>query len=167
MLLKSINRKSFALAVVTALAVASLQTAPAYADGPFEHFAGHWRGSGKISMADGTQESISCRGAYSVGDAGATLIQNLTCASASYKVEVSSQVQAQGGQLSGSWTETTRSVTGSVSGTVSGSTIRAIVTGATFTAGLSLVVNGSSQFVSIKPEGVTDIVSVTVSLKRS
>ncbi len=165
MLLKSINHKSFAFAAVTTLAVISMAQ-QAYAEGPFARFAGHWRGTGKISMSDGTKELISCRGTYSVGDAGASLTQSLVCASASYKVEVSSQVEAQGGRLSGSWSEATRGASGSVSGTVSGGVIRAVVTGGTFSAGLSLAVSGNTQNVVIRPQGSTDIVGVTVTLRR-
>lgn len=166
MLLKTINHKSFAFAAVTALAAVSFQASAAHAEGPFSRFAGHWRGSGKISLSDGSHESISCRGTYAVGDAGATLNQSLTCASASYKVEISSTVQAQGNQLSGSWSETTRGVTGTVSGTISGGTVRAIVNGGTFSAGIAINVSGNSQTVNIRPQGGTDIIGVTVSMRR-
>jgi hypothetical protein len=165
MLLKTINHKTFAFVAVTALAAVSFQTA-AYAEGPFARFAGHWRGNGKITLSNGSHESISCRGTYAVGGGGASLTQNLTCASASYKVEVSSTVTAQGNQLSGTWSETTRGVTGSVSGTVSGNTIRAVVNGGSFAAGIGISVSGNSQNVTIRPEGGTDIVGVQVSLRR-
>jgi hypothetical protein len=167
MLLQSINQKSFAFAALAVLTAVSLPSSSALAEGPFARFAGHWRGTGKISMSDGTKESITCRGSYAVADAGATLMQSLTCASASYKVEVSSQVQAQGDKLSGSWSETSRGVSGSVSGSVAGGIILATVTGATFSAGLSLKVTGGAQYVDIKPSGTTDITEVTVTMKRS
>ncbi len=165
MLLQSFHHKSFAFAVL-ALAAISLQVSEADAAGPFARFAGRWRGDGKISMSDGTKETIRCRVIYSVSNAGTTLTQNLTCASQSYKFDVSSQVQAQGQQLSGTWTETSRNVTGSVSGRVTDGTILATVTGATFSAGLSLAVRGGSQYVRIQPQGTTDVVDVTVTLRR-
>lgn len=166
MLLQSINHKTFAFTMVAALAAVSLQVREAHAEGPFARFAGHWRGDGKISMADGTKESIRCRVTYSIANAGTTLTQVLICASQSYKFDVNSQVQAQGRQLSGSWTETTRNVTGSVSGSVADGTILAIVTGATFSAGLSLNIRGNSQYVRIRPQGTTDVADVSVALKR-
>lgn len=166
MLLKSITRKSFILAAVAALAAAVVQIVPAEAAGPFSKFAGTWHGDGKISMQDGTKESIRCRVTYAVANAGTLLGQTLVCASQSYKFNVNSQVQADGSQLSGTWTETTRQVTGSVSGTVTDGTITGTVSGATFSAGLSLAVRGNNQFVRIKPSGTTDVVDVTVTLHR-
>lgn len=166
MLLKTINHKTFAFAAVTALAAVSFQTTAAHAEGPFSRFAGHWRGNGKISLSNGSHESISCRGSYAVGGGGTSLTQNLVCASASYKVDVNSTVVEQGGQLSGTWSETTRGVTGSVSGTISGNSVRAIVNGGTFTAGIGISLSGNSQIVTIRPQGGTDIVGVTVSLRR-
>ncbi|HEY1736106.1 MAG TPA: hypothetical protein VGG12_05625 [Methylovirgula sp.] len=164
MLLKSITQKSF-LSAATA-AVLALQIAPALADGPFQKFVGTWRGDGRIAMRDGTKESIRCRVSYAVAGGGTLLSQSLVCASQSYKFNVESQVRADGNQLSGSWTETSRDVTGSVSGTVADGTIVGTVTGATFSAGLSLTVRGNSQFVQIKPSETTDVDNVTVTLHR-
>jgi hypothetical protein len=161
MLLKSITQKSIILAAMAALAVFALQVRPAEADGPFQKFAGTWRGDGRISMSDGTKETIRCRVSYgvggAVGGAGTLLSQSLVCASQSYKFNVESQVRTDGSQLTGSWTETSRNVTGSVSGTVNDGTILATVTGATFSAGLSLTVRGNSQYVEIKPSESTDV----------
>lgn len=149
---------------MAALAASFVQIAPAAAGGPFQKFAGTWRGDGRISMQDGTKESIRCRVTYAV--AGPMLSQVLVCASQSYKFNVNSEVQADGGKLSGTWTETTRQVTGSVTGTVSDGSIVGTVSGATFSAGLSLTVRGNSQYVRILPAGTTDVVDVTVTLHR-
>jgi hypothetical protein len=166
MLLQSIKRKTFAFAVVAAVASVSLQVDAAHAEGPFARFAGHWRGDGKISLSNGTHESIRCRVNYAVGNAGTVLAQDLVCASQSYKFDVRSEVQAQGSALSGTWSETTRGVTGAVSGRVGGGTIQATVSGGTFSAGLALTVRGSTQYVTIRPSGPTDVVGVSVVLKR-
>jgi len=117
-------------------------------------------------MRDGSKETIRCRVSYGVGGAGTLLSQSLVCASQSYKFNVESQVRTDGNQLTGSWTETSRDVTGSVSGTVNDGTILATVTGATFSAGLSLSIRGNSQFVQIRPSETTDVLDVTVTLHR-
>ena len=166
-MLQSINRKSFALAVFAAAASLSLQVAVAHADGPFATFAGHWRGDGKISVSNGPQESIRCRVTYTTGNAGTVLGQDLLCASRSYKFDVRSEVQSNGNKVTGTWSETTRGVTGSVSGHVGNGTIQAVVSGGPFSAGLALTVRGNTQYVKIKPSGATDVVDVTITLKRS
>lgn len=74
-------------------------------DGPFAGLSGAWAGGGDISMTDGSRERILCRAQYSVGEAGRSLVQHLRCASASYRLEISADVQDRGGALYGSWSE--------------------------------------------------------------
>ncbi|HKH81129.1 MAG TPA: hypothetical protein VKA03_05910 [Methylovirgula sp.] len=149
------------------LAVLSLYAVDARAEpGPFTSLAGYWRGDGTISMKDGSRERLRCRATYAVSQTGDSLNQTLLCASDSYKFDVNSSVTEEDGAISGSWTETTRNASGSVSGQVNGSVIEVAVTGAGFTAGISIVTHSRTQSVSIKPQGGTDVVGVTVTLHR-
>ncbi len=170
MLLHSFSHKSFAFAAALAV-VSSIPASPipaqARAAGPFGEFVGAWSGGGTITMSNGTRERIRCRVRYSVASAGTVLTQNLVCASESYKFNVNSEVRAQGSEVSGSWTETSRNVTGSVSGHVGDGVIRATVMGVAFSAGLSLAVHDRSQYVTIRPQGATDVADVSVVLRRS
>jgi hypothetical protein len=150
-----------------ALAAAISQNADAqHGQGPFAHLAGSWSGAGTIVTTDGTRERIRCQATYAVADGGHVVVQNLRCASDSYRFFVTSQVREEGGRISGSWAETTRSVSGTLAGQATGSTILGTVSGAGFSASLSLVTRGSSQSVSIRPNGAADIVEVAVSLRR-
>ncbi len=149
------------------LAVLSLQAVDARAaDGPFTSLEGNWIGSGTIAMKSGTRERIRCRATYAVSPAGTAINQKLLCASDSYRFNVLSDESEEGGVISGNWSETTRNATGSVSGRIDGSVIRATVNGVGFTADLSLVTRGRTQAVSIRPSGGTDVVDVTVNLRR-
>lgn len=149
--------------VVSAMLVAS--AAGARAAGPFENLSGTWSGGGSISMNDGHNERIRCKAVYEVTPSGIILHQNLRCASDSYKFEIRSSLQAEGGELTGTWTEVTRQVTGKVTGTISGDQITTAVDGTGFTADLSVNTRGNGQSVSIRPTG-TDIKSVQIELKR-
>jgi hypothetical protein len=154
---------------VTALALVAAisQSANAQrAQGPFTHLAGTWSGAGTITTTNGTRERIRCQAIYAVSDGGHGVVQNLRCASDSYKFFVASEVREEGGRISGSWAETTRGVNGSLAGQATDSVIQGTVNGAGFTAGLSLVTRGSTQSVSIRPNGAADIIEVAVSLKR-
>jgi hypothetical protein len=136
------------------------------AEGPFVHFAGSWSGAGTIATSNGTRERIRCVATYAVGEAGHGLEQNMRCASDSYKFYVSSNVQADGNRLSGTWTEATRGANGQVSGTVEDSRILATVGGLGFTASIAISTRGGGQSVTIRPSGRTDIVEVTVNLRK-
>lgn len=133
---------------------------------PFSTLAGSWSGSGTISMNDGHNERIRCKAQYEVTPSGIIMHQNLRCASDSYKFEVKSSLQADGGKILGTWTETTRQVTGNVTGTISDGNISTSVAGTGFSATLAVQTRGNSQAVSIVPTG-TDIQSVKIEMKRA
>jgi hypothetical protein len=136
------------------------------AEAPFTHLAGSWSGNGTIATSNGTRERIRCVATYAVGEAGHALSQNLRCASDSYKFFVTSNVHAEGGRLSGTWSETTRGANGEISGTAEDSQIRATVGGLGFTAGIAISTRGNGQSVTIRPSGGTDIVEVVVNLHK-
>jgi hypothetical protein len=165
MAVQSMKFRPLALAAAI-FAAFSLYAVEAYAEGPFSSMAGYWAGSGIISMQSGSRERIRCRATYAVGQDGTALSQSLLCASDSYKFDVNSDVSEDGGVMTGNWTETTRNATGSVSGRVEGPVIEAVVTGLGFTANLSLVTRARTQAVTIRPSGGTDVVDVTVTLRR-
>lgn len=145
-----------------ALIVASAGMAQA---GPFSGYEGNWTGGGTISVSSGAKERLRCRAHYGVGGGGNSLSQNLTCASDSYKFNVVANVQASGGALSGTWSETTRGASGAISGSISPTQISAQVSGAGFSASIGIASRGNKQSVLIRPTG-TEITSVSVTMSK-
>jgi hypothetical protein len=164
-----ISRTAYALALACGVALLVATFAPVThaqrAVGPFAGFAGAWNGSGRIEMQSGTSERIRCRARYSVSQAGEVLLQELRCASDSYRIDVNSTAQSDGDSLSGTWTELTRNVTGSLSGRASRGSIQARVNALGFSADLTVHTAGNTQSVTITPEG-NDVRSVAVTMKR-
>ena len=76
-----------------------------------------------------------------------------------------SDITADGGNISGSWNETTRGVIGSLSGKVSGSNIQATANAVGFSAALAIRASGNSLSVSIRSPG-SEISEVTVSMAK-
>ena len=166
---RSVERQSktirFAcLAAAATVAVAAAPAAFAQRGDSLAQFAGSWVGTGTISTINGS-ERIRCRVSYALSAANA-VHQDLRCASDSYNFQVSSNIVDQGGTISGTWSEVTRQVSGNVSGRVGGGTIQAAVSGAGFTAGLSISTSGNRQSVTIQPSG-GDVRAVSVNLMRS
>ena len=143
-----------------------LPHADARGAGPFSDLVGNWSGSGIIRMANGAAERIRCRASYAVEPSGTTAQQSLRCASASYRLEVSSNVVSKGGSLSGSWMEATRDVSGNVTGRASASQIVANVWGAGFAARLDILTRDGRQSVTIVPQQGTDVAEVSIALHR-
>jgi hypothetical protein len=79
----------------------------------------------------------------------------LRCASDSYVIDVNGDVVEIDGNLSGTRRERTSGVTGTLSGIVRGSIIRGVVSGIGFSAPLSLITRGRSQYASISLGGAT------------
>jgi hypothetical protein len=151
---------------VIVVAGLTLTAAPAFAQtGPFAPLAGTWSGEGTITTSNGGGERIRCRARYTIAEGGRAFQQALTCASDSYKFEISSNVETDGTRVTGTWSEATRGVSGKLSGRISGPNISALVEGAGFSAGVAVNTRGKSQSVNIKPGG-TDVTDVTVNLHK-
>ena len=152
------------LALVTiGLWAASAAAAPA---GPFAGFGGVWSGRGQIHLSDGHKESLSCRATYQVDADAKAMHQVLRCASDSYNFELRSDVESQGDQISGNWSELTRSLAGKLSGQARRGRIDVRVQGDVFNAEVTLVSVGDRQTVTISSPG-SQISSVAISLRRS
>jgi len=139
------------------LAVVGIAYAPATSLGqsaqPFAGMSGVWAGKGTISLEGGAREAIRCRATYAVRSDGNALQQTLRCASDSYKIELTSNVVASNGRLTGTWSEATRNVSGDVEGTTSGGRFQVVVRAGSFSANLALTTRGNSQAVVITSEG--------------
>jgi len=131
-------------------------------DGPFAGFAGSWVGGVTVAMSDGSSERIRCRANYSVDERGSSVQQSLRCASDSYKFDISSAVTSQDGNVSGSWSESSRNVSGSLQGRAGAGQLTAQVQAAGFVANLHMATRGSRQSVSISSPGEFRSVSVTL-----
>ena len=150
-----------ALGLVSMALVAQSASASA---GPFSGYQGSWTGSGSIATSNGN-ERIRCRASYAVDSTGNSLTQRLTCASDSYRFVVVSEVVARGSRISGSWSETTRSLNGSLSGTAADGRYNAHVSGGGFTANISVNSSAHRQTVTIS-SGASNIRRVSMTLQK-
>lgn len=161
----------FAMAVALALSLlapqAHGQQRAAVASSPFSGLSGTWAGTGTVTLGNGEEERIRCRARYVVEAGGNALRQSLRCASASYNFDLSSDVFSRGGTISGQWSEATRNTGGSVSGSVLGDgRIQAVVSGAGFSAAISVTTRGNRQSVQLSSQG-QEVTRVSISLRRA
>ena len=134
--------------------------------GPFAGLDGVWSGRGHIQLSNGTKERLRCRATYKVGADGRTMHQALRCASDSYKFELISDVESQGNQISGRWSERTHSLAGNLIGQVSGGHLNVLVQGDVLNAEVTLVSQGDRQTVTIRSPG-SQLSGAAISLRRS
>jgi hypothetical protein len=142
------RRLSFA-AVAFSVAVFASSTGQAQS-GPFAGMAGRWAGGGTITLDDGSSERIRCRATYAVG--GPNMEMSLTCASDAYKFNLQANVVAEGGAVSGTWSETSRNISGNLQGRGGGGNFQVVASGPGFNASISLRTSGNKQSVAIRAD---------------
>jgi hypothetical protein len=155
------------LIVATAMLMAALAfTSTSYAQsGPFAGMAGVWVGGGTVTLDDGSTERIRCRATYAVGGGGTGLNQSLTCASDSYRFNLSSNVVSSGGSLSGTWSESSRGVNGSLEGRGANGNFEVVASAPGFSANISFTTRGNRQSVVIRAE--SQFRGASISLSRT
>jgi hypothetical protein len=157
--------KSGAVAITLGAFLSLAALPPAQAQSPFAGLTGSWSGNGKITTTSGS-ERIRCRGSYRASEGGSTLSLQLRCAGDSYKFEIASEITYDGGNISGSWNETSRQVYGTISGRATTNQISAQASAVGFNAALVISTRGNSQSVAIRSPG-SEISEVTVSMARA
>jgi hypothetical protein len=151
------------IAIVALLAATLCGSASHAQSGAFAGLAGVWSGAGTVTLDDGSSERIRCRATYAVAADGTGLNQTLLCASDSYKFNLSSNVTANNGQLSGTWTESSNNVSGILEGSGNNGSFQVNATSPVFSANIVLTTHGNKQSVVIKAEKQFKGASITMS----
>jgi hypothetical protein len=149
----------------SAMLIACSMYAAAAKAAPLEDLPGRWSGWGTISLPSGTSEQVKCIATYFVNDGGASLVQNLRCASASYKIDATAKLANASGALTGDWEEKTYSAKGSVTGKTTDDGFNLAIKGDTFTAVLAVTSTNCKQSVNITPKGM-DISKIAITLSK-
>ena len=140
----------------------ALATSPGHAQsGPFAGLAGNWSGGGTVTLDDGSSERIRCRATYRVS--GPSMEMTLTCASDAYKFALAASVVDQGGNVSGTWSETSRNVGGSLQGRGGGGNFQVVAQAAGFNANISLRTAGNRQSVSMRADSQFRAANISLS----
>lgn len=118
--------------------------------GPFAGMAGNWAGGGTVTLDDGSRERIRCRASYKVY--GMQMEMTLTCASDAYKFNLAANVVDGGGQVTGTWTESSRNVGGSLQGRGGHGNFQVVASAAGFNANISLRTAGNKQTIAMRAD---------------
>ncbi|MGH6727757.1 MAG: hypothetical protein ACREB8_14625 [Pseudolabrys sp.] len=153
------------IAIALCLFVAAWQPAAAAA-GPFSDLAGTWTGNGKIRVGDNT-ERIRCRATYRLsGEHNVNL--SLACTSDTYKFDLTGDFTAdEQNNISGQWTERSRSVGGTAIGAAHGDRFRIHIETAAFAGNLNMVTRHRRQSVSIDTHGGGQVAEASITLSRN
>ena len=153
------RRLTFAAAAFLLTAVAA---SPSSAQSSaFASMAGTWSGPGTVMLDDGSSERIRCRATYKVS--GASMDMSLTCASDAYKFNLLAAVVARDGEVTGSWSETSRNVGGNIEGRGAHGSFQVVAQAAGFSSSISLKTTGNKQQISMKADSQFRAANITLS----
>ncbi|MBI1386186.1 MAG: hypothetical protein GC150_14870 [Rhizobiales bacterium] len=131
----------------------------------FADLSGSWNGRGWITLNNGGRERVQCRVVYEAQGTN-RIVQNLRCASTSYKIDATSHVQRSGNALYGTWTEKSFDVEGSLSGEALDDGFSLSLSGNVFNAGMSVRLDGGCRHdLNINVHGI-DIRNVSMGLRK-
>jgi len=164
-------RNAFLLgcALTVLVSVLSIASAPAWADdGPFRDFDGAWSGTGTLRPSNGAAERIRCNANYRPrGSSQREIDLQLRCASDSYNFDLSGQFTAdEQNQVSGRWTERTRSIGGTAVGNAQGDRLQIHIESSGFAADMVMQTRNRRQSVTIDSQGGGQIVKASITLNR-
>jgi hypothetical protein len=146
-----------------------LAPASAAASGPFADFVGSWFGTGTLRPSNGAAERLRCNANYRPrGSSQHEIDLQLRCASDSYNFDLSGQFTAdEQNQITGRWTERTRSIGGAVVGNTRGDRLQVHVESSGFAADLVMLTRNRRQSVTIDSQGGGQIVKASITLSRN
>jgi hypothetical protein len=147
------RRLTFAAAAffMAAFFLAAMAASESHAQsGAFAGMAGTWSGGGTVTLDDGSNERIRCRSTYKVG--GPNMEMVLTCASDAYKFNLQAAVVDSGGNITGSWSETSRNVSGSIQGRGGPGSVQVVASAVGFNASIALKTTGNKQSITMKAD---------------
>jgi hypothetical protein len=127
----------------------------------FAGMAGTWSGPGTVTLDDGSSERIRCRATYKVS--GASMEMSLTCASDAYRFSLLAAVVAQGGEVTGNWSETSRNVGGNIQGRGANGSFQVIAQAAGFSSSISLKTTGNKQQIAMKADSQFRAANISLS----
>jgi hypothetical protein len=102
---------------------------------------------------------------YTISGAGSGLGQVLTCASDSYRFDLTTNVTAAGSTLSGNWSETSRKMNGTLTGKINRDKIDALVEANGYSGSLAVHTSGNRQTIALRSQS-TDLRGVDITLTR-
>ncbi|WP_275188666.1 hypothetical protein [Bradyrhizobium sp. CSA112] len=154
-----VRRLTFA-AVAFFLAAGAASTSYAQSSA-FAGMAGTWSGPGTVTLDDGSSERIRCRSTYKVN--GPSMEMALTCASDAYRFNLQAAVVAQGGEVTGTWIESSRNIGGSIQGRGASGSFQVVAQAAGFAASIALKTTGNKQHIAMKADSQFRAANISLS----
>ena len=131
-------------------AIGMVMVEPSLAQSGFstvKKFDGSWSGGGTVTPLKGGNEHITCKVKYDVKVSN--FRQDINCSGPESKFDIDGNLNLQGTNISGKWTDTVKGYSGGASGSVGDNKINMNIEGPDFTGRMAITISGKNQTVSV------------------
>lgn len=146
------SRRRLQLALVVVMV--SISDAASAMPALVEQLAGRWSGWGSVTLSGGQTESVKCVATYTASKDSDGLEQVLRCASASYRIDATTQLVFDGTAVTGFWNERANATNGRISGQATAAGFNLAIDGQTFSANVVLTASACRHAIAILPQGL-------------
>lgn len=146
--------------------VASENTAATAID-PLAHLAGRWVGNAVMTPSSGPTSNFKCVVTYLPRKDAPGVQQNLRCDDgANFKLHAATELQVEGGKVTGRWQDKINEIDGTLAGTVTPTGFEVELSGRFFQAKMAVAGQGCDQSVKVMPQKSEVFRELAATLKK-
>jgi hypothetical protein len=163
----SVARRFAAAAVMATTACVISENVAATAVDPLARLAGRWVGNAVMTPTSGPSSSFKCIVTYLPHKDAPGVQQNLRCDDgANFKLHAATDLQVDGGKVTGHWQDKINEIEGTVSGLVTPAGFEVDLNGRFFQAKMAVAGEGCDQSVKVMPQKSDMFRELAATLKK-
>lgn len=165
--MKTAWRAAAGLSVLTATGFLATELTAATSIDPLAHLAGRWVGNAIMTPSSGPASSFKCVVTYLPRKDAPGVQQNLRCDDgANFKLHAATELQVDGGKVTGRWQDKINEIEGVVAGNVTATGFEVELTGRFFQAKMAVAGQGCDQSVKVMPQKSEVFRELAATLKK-
>ncbi|MEQ1672878.1 MAG: hypothetical protein ABL893_18660 [Hyphomicrobium sp.] len=164
---RSLSRVATAAGLLAASAFIASENMAATPLDPLAHLAGRWVGNAVMTPSSGPQSNFKCVVTYLPRKDAPGVQQNLRCDDgADFKLHAATDLQVEGGKVTGRWQDKINEIEGTVAGDVTPTGFEVQLAGRFFQAKMAVAGQGCDQSVKVMPQKSDVFRELAATLKK-
>ncbi len=153
--------------VLTVSGFVASENMAATAIDPLAHLAGRWVGNAVMTPSSGPTSNFKCVVTYLPRKDAPGVQQNLRCDDgANFKLHAATELQVEGGKVTGRWQDKINEIDGTLAGTVTPTGFEVELSGRFFQAKMAVAGQGCDQSVKVMPQKSEVFRELAATLKK-
>ena len=161
------ERVAAIVGVLTVSGFVASENMAATAIDPLAHLAGRWVGNAVMTPSSGPTSNFKCVVTYLPRKDAPGVQQNLRCDDgANFKLHAATELQVEGGKVTGRWQDKINEIDGTLAGTVTPTGFEVELSGRFFQAKMAVAGQGCDQSVKVMPQKSEVFRELAATLKK-